>query len=188
MAPTRQRAIVFPASASDLLTAELDLRRDHRFGDIRPDVAAGCTRSTIMVLDRARDLPKRPTNPAARLTLLVMTAPPGPPSPTAASAAIESLMLQVNRETVLQARAALLGEAQRLRDEIQRHGDQIVVRLCGGDPVSPDASKAFGERIAVLISHCDRYVTDLENAGKQLADTARLYGFTEAEIAGSFGA
>jgi hypothetical protein len=117
-----------------------------------------------------------------------MTAPaPGPQSASLASAA-ESLALQVNQDTVLQARSALLGEAQRLKDELKRYGAGISVGLCGGDPVSVDASTAFGERINGLMSQCDRYVTDLEQAGELLADTARRYGFTETEIAGSFGA
>lgn len=149
------------------------------------------TRSNAGPGDRvpgARDLPNRPTDPAHRPTLLGMTAPAPGPQSASLSTAVESLALQVNQETVLQARAVLLGEAQRLKDEMKRYGVGISVGLCGGDPVSADATKAFGERIEVLINHCNQHVSDLERAGEQLADTARRYGFTEAEVTGSFGA
>jgi hypothetical protein len=102
-------------------------------------------------------------------------------------AAVESLKLQVDRDTVLQARAALLSEALRLRDSIKLHGAGVTVGRCGNDPVSADASGAFSQRIERLIDHCTRYIADLEMAGAQLGDIARSYGYTEGEIETSFG-
>jgi hypothetical protein len=99
---------------------------------------------------------------------------------------VESLKLQVDRDTVLQARAAVLGEVLRLRDAIKFHGAGVYVGECGGDPVSGDAARAFGERIDALLGHCSRYVQDLESAGTALADVAQRYGYTEDEIAASF--
>ena len=116
-----------------------------------------------------------------------MTAPaPGPQSASLA-AAVESLALQVDRDTVLQARAALLGEAQRLKDEIGFRTVDMQVGECGRDPVSSDAAPAFNERIAVLIQNCQQYTEDLEAAAGSLSNIARQYGFTESEISQSFG-
>jgi hypothetical protein len=103
-------------------------------------------------------------------------------------AAVESLRLQVDRDTVLQARAALLGEALRLRDAIKLHGTGVTVGLCGQDPVSIDAARAFSERIGGLVDHCARYTTDLEAAGALLGDIASSYGYTDGEITASFTA
>lgn len=110
-----------------------------------------------------------------------MTAPPG-----SLDAAMAALRMQVDRDTVLQTRAALLGEAERLRLAIQRHGSYAHVGLCGGDPVSKDASAAFNERIGALIDRCWRYTVDLESAADTLSDIARRYGYTEDQIAASF--
>jgi hypothetical protein len=115
-----------------------------------------------------------------------MIAPRPGPHHGQLDAAIESLTLQVDRDTVLQARAALLGEALRLRDAIKFHGAGITVGLCGRDPVSADAAHAFSERIEGLVDHCARYTNGLESAGALLGDIARSYGYTDAEIAASF--
>lgn len=117
-----------------------------------------------------------------------MTAPqPGPLRPQI-DAAVAAVGLQVNRDTVLQARAALLAEADRLDDELRkswnlREGTDLV---CGRDPVSPEAAAAFTERIAALQSNCTAYNRDLREAARALDDTARSYGFTDDEIAASF--
>ena len=101
---------------------------------------------------------------------------------------VQSLTMQVDRETVLQARAAVLAEAFRLRAAIHKHGPGLGIGLCGGDPVSGDARAAFNERIGVLIDQCRQYTDDLEAAGHALGDTARSYGYTEDEITASFTA
>jgi hypothetical protein len=103
------------------------------------------------------------------------------------AAAVEALALRVNRDTVLQARAALLAEADRLDSELhQRHGDFSRVGLCGNDPVSPEAAQAFNERIDALVASCRAYNRDLRTSAAVLDATARGYGFTDEEIAASF--
>jgi hypothetical protein len=116
-----------------------------------------------------------------------MTAPAPGPQPASLATAVESLALQVDRDTVLQARATLLGEAQRLRDEIRLSSIDQGIGLCGGDPVSSDAAPAFNERIGSLLAHCSRYTEELEQAANALGEMARNYGLTEAEIRSSFG-
>ncbi|MBV9921334.1 MAG: hypothetical protein JOY78_10850 [Pseudonocardia sp.] len=116
-----------------------------------------------------------------------MTAPEVRAHRTQLDAAVRSLALQVNRETVLKARAALLAEADRLDNELHRRGNDFAkVGLCGGDPVSPEAAGAFNERIDALLAACRNYNAQLRVSAGALDATARSYGFTDDEIAASF--
>jgi len=102
-------------------------------------------------------------------------------------AAVSALALQVDRHTVLAARAALLAEADRLDKNLQRsHRDFGGVGRCGGDPVSPEAASAFDERINALVTQCLAYNRDLRASASALDATARAYGYTDDEIAASF--
>jgi hypothetical protein len=106
---------------------------------------------------------------------------------TPLDAAVRALALQVNRETVLQARATLLAEAARLDVELgQRMHAYDGVGLCGRDPVSPEAAGAFNERIDALIAGCRAYNGRLRAAAMALDATARAYGYTDEEIAASY--
>ncbi|MEJ3655703.1 hypothetical protein WEH80_22290 [Actinomycetes bacterium KLBMP 9759] len=111
---------------------------------------------------------------------------PGPFRPQL-DAAVASVAMQVNRENVLKARAALLAEADRLDSVVAQTAlrDQGI-GLCGGDPVSIDAAAAFNERIAALVNQCIRYNQDLREAATALDATARQYGYTDDEIASSY--
>jgi hypothetical protein len=116
-----------------------------------------------------------------------MTAPEVGAHRTHLDAAVRALALQVNRDTVLKARAALLAEADRLDTELRdKHSDLTGVGLCGGDPVSPEAATAFNERINALIKSCFDYNRDLRTSAATLDATARAYGYTDYEIAESF--
>lgn len=99
---------------------------------------------------------------------------------------MRALALQVNRDTVLKARAALLAEADRLDLELNRRKHGSEVGVCGGDPVSPEAAGAFNERINALVVGCREYNRDLRTAANTLDATARAYGYTEDEIAASY--
>ena len=116
-----------------------------------------------------------------------MTAPEVGAHRTQLDTAVRALALQVNRDTVLKARAALLAEADRLDDELHRRGNDFTkVGLCGGDPVSPEAASAFNERIDALIANCRAYNQQLRTSANALDATARAYGYTDGEIATSF--
>ncbi|WP_232661383.1 hypothetical protein [Pseudonocardia sp. TRM90224] len=111
---------------------------------------------------------------------------PGPFRPRL-DAAVAHLALQVNRENVLKARAALLAEADRLDAIVETHiASWKGMGLCGGDPVSRDAQAAFNERTLALIDGCFSYNRDLRQAAHALDETARFYGYTDDEIASSF--
>jgi hypothetical protein len=120
-------------------------------------------------------------------TLDGVTAPEVGGHRTQLDAAVRALALRVNRDTVLQARAALLAEANRLDGELRdRHNDFVGVGMCGRDPVSPEAAQAFNERIDGLIESCFAYNRNLRASAAALEATARAYGYTDDEIAGSF--
>jgi hypothetical protein len=105
---------------------------------------------------------------------------------TPLDAAVRALALQVNRDTVLKARAALLAEADRLDIELGKRRLGSEVGLCGGDPVSPEAASAFNERINALVMSCQAYNSELRAAAAALDGTARTYGFTDEQIAASY--
>jgi len=106
---------------------------------------------------------------------------------TPLDAAVRALALQVNRDTVLQARAALLAEADRLDVELGKRAHAYGgVGICGGDPVSPEAAGAFNERINALVMDCRSYNRELRAAANALDATAQSYGYTEDEIAASY--
>lgn len=102
-------------------------------------------------------------------------------------AAVADVGMQVTRDNVLQARAALLAEADRLDAALAHEaGDMKNVGLCGGDPVSADAAPAFDERVMLLLEQCKAYNKHLREAAASLHDVARSYGYTEDEISSSF--
>jgi len=105
---------------------------------------------------------------------------------TPLDAAVRALALQVNRDTVLKARAALLAEARRLDLELDQRKLGSEVGLCGSDPVSPEAAVAFNERIDALVMSCRAYNGHLRMAATALDATARAYGYTDDEIAASY--
>jgi hypothetical protein len=111
---------------------------------------------------------------------------PGPFRPQL-DAAVAAVGMEVDRENVLKARAALLAEADRLDKLINDERRNMQgVGLCGGDPVSPEAAAGFNERIETLLGQCHRYNQDLREAAYTLDATARSYGWTDDEIAASF--
>jgi len=108
------------------------------------------------------------------------------PLPGSTAAAVDALLLQVNRDTVLKARAGLLAEAHRLRQVLRDNNIHDPIGLCGGDPVSQDAQRAFNERIADLVVAAQQHVDELFAGADKLGASARSYGLTDDEISASF--
>lgn len=116
-----------------------------------------------------------------------MTAPAPGPFRGHLDAAVAAVGFQVNPDTVLRARAALLAEADRLDQHVEDSMNEAMgIGLCGGDPVSADARTAFGERISVTFEQCRAYNRDLREAAGALDEIARGYGYTDDEISASF--
>ncbi len=100
--------------------------------------------------------------------------------------ALHALGLQVDPANVLRVRQVLLTEADRLTTGLVWHGPGAKVGPCGGDPVSQEAMVAFNHRIDGFLDEVRARIQGLRDAAEVLADNARRYGRTEAEITGSF--
>lgn len=102
---------------------------------------------------------------------------------------MNGVALQVTPENVLRARDALLAEAESFHDFLTTTfmDRRDLVGLCGGDPISEQAQKAFSQRIHQnAVAPARQYVQELMKGAEQLAEVARGFGFTEQQIADSF--
>src|SRR5689334_10387370 len=157
------RAMVFPpGSCLSKFGSSLPRAGSPGLSPVRSTCSSGPTRGVAAVFPVSRNAPAAQEQP---LRLGPMTAPEGGAHRPQLDAAVGALALQVTRETVLQARAALLAEADRLDKNLQRaHRDFGGVGRCGGDPVSPEAADAFDERINALVEQCFTYNRDLRSS------------------------
>lgn len=108
------------------------------------------------------------------------------PQALSLAASLDQLGFQVNPENVLQIRAALLGEAERLGDLLFVHSRTLHIRAPAADPVSGATEQLLNPKIDRLSDQFQAYVDALKAAGAVLAGTARGYGFTEQQITDSF--
>ncbi|RTL62929.1 MAG: hypothetical protein EKK42_29985 [Pseudonocardiaceae bacterium] len=93
--------------------------------------------------------------------------------------------MAIDRENVLKVAAVLTAEADRLQRSLNEDGKQRL-GLCGGDPVSRDAKRAFDQRADLLVDWHQKYVDDLRLLAASVRQAARSYGHSEADIAASF--
>jgi uncharacterized protein YukE len=102
---------------------------------------------------------------------------------------VSSVALQVTPENVLQARAALLTNAENINDYLRTANEDRsrLIGLCGGDPISYQAQAAFTQKIQEhAVQPAKQYVAELLKGAEQLAQVARTFGFTEQQITDSF--
>ncbi|MCK2237423.1 MULTISPECIES: hypothetical protein [unclassified Crossiella] len=99
------------------------------------------------------------------------------------------LTIKVSREQVLQAYSIFKNEGDRLRYELGKLQDKLRVPPCGGDPVSEDTAKAMTWKfVDAPDSYYHRYLGLAQSflaTAEQLQRTAKEYGFTDEDIAGS---
>lgn len=99
--------------------------------------------------------------------------------------------LEVSRDDVLAKRNALLAEAEDFQQFLERIQDSLRMKRCGDDPVSHDVARAVTYRTIEsddsYFNICAAWVANLHQAADALAETARRYGYTDEEIAASFG-
>jgi hypothetical protein len=98
---------------------------------------------------------------------------------------------EVSRDDVLAKRNALLAEAEDFQRLLLNIREDLAMEPCGDDPVSHDVAQAVSHRLAGPASDsywnvCQQWVDNLFKAADALAETARDYGYTDAEIAESF--
>jgi len=107
--------------------------------------------------------------------------------PASAVAALANFGMKVAPENILGLYAVVMEEARRLELSLvnfqMRH--QVVPRL-GGDPVSAPAAAGFQEATSELLVNCRRSIKELQDVADGLAQAARAYGNSEAQIKASF--
>jgi uncharacterized protein YukE len=94
----------------------------------------------------------------------------------------------VTPENVLDAYAVIAEEAERLRQSVQAFSYSIErgMGLCGGDPVSSDASRGFTAAGEQLKQRCQADADRLSAVADNLAQIAHQYGKTEDQLATAF--
>jgi hypothetical protein len=94
----------------------------------------------------------------------------------------------VTPENVLDAYAVIAEEATRLNLSVRFFQRAVGegMPLCGGDPVSADASRGFTHLAGKLAELCRKDVNELVEVADSLARVARAYGISEEQIAGAF--
>ncbi|MBW0103757.1 hypothetical protein [Pseudonocardia sp. KRD291] len=131
-----------------------------------------------------------------------MTSPVPRIADPALQSSVDHMLMQVDRDTVLKARAVLMQEAEELEEAMRRAtrrtrstplpgrqgepGCGVWVGRCSDDPVSGPAQISFNRKIDAVLEPCWRYIADLRTGGQQLAEAAEQYGYTETEVADSF--
>lgn len=131
-----------------------------------------------------------------------MTAPVPRITNHALQESVDAVLMQVDRDTILRARAVLLHEADQLDDELYRAtspmptgplqgrmgepGHGVWIGRCSDDPISGPAQISFNAKIDAALQPCRDYIRDLRIAGEQLGTAALRYGYTEEEVRASF--
>lgn len=95
---------------------------------------------------------------------------------------------RVDQDNVLQAHAAVLSAADKLRDVVRSHGRDMRLEAMGNDPVSVDAAAAFTHRLQKYVEFATTYTIELERVAAALRDAALTYGYTDDDIARGFPA
>jgi hypothetical protein len=111
------------------------------------------------------------------------------PPPSDTRAAVNGVALQVTPDNVLRARDALLAEAESFHDFLTTTfvDRRDLIGLCGGDPISQQAQRAFSQKIQQnAVAPARQYIQELTKGAEELAEVARGFGFTERQIADSF--
>jgi uncharacterized protein YukE len=94
----------------------------------------------------------------------------------------------VTPENVLDAYAVIAEEAERLQRSVRIFGYSIQggMPLCGGDPVSKDASRGFTVAGEQLKQRCKADADRLSAVADNLAQIAHQYGKTDDQLAAAF--
>lgn len=131
-----------------------------------------------------------------------MTSPVPRIANTALQESVDGVLMQVDRDTVLKARAVLMQEADDLEAAMLEATNQprswplpgrqgepgrgVWIGRPSDDPISGPAQISFNRKINAMLQPCWQYIWDLRTGGEQLGEAAKRYGYTEAEIADSF--
>jgi len=94
----------------------------------------------------------------------------------------------VTPENVLDAYAVIAEEAERLKQSVQAFHARTDagMQLCGGDPVSKDASREFTAAAEQLGRRCQTDAARLPAVADNLAQIAHQYGKTDDQLVAAF--
>jgi hypothetical protein len=107
------------------------------------------------------------------------------------TAPTSSATLKVNHDNVLAAAKIIQTQIDALQDSVDAHGPSLQVEPAAGDPVSRDAARAWNFRLVgaddSYKARIDEYMVSLQKLIVQLQDSAKSYGFSDSDIAATFG-
>ena len=110
---------------------------------------------------------------------------------TATPAPYGAAKIKVNHDNVLAAAKIIQTQVDALFDVLRLRGEELPVVPAGNDRVSIEVANAWNDRlIGADDSYASRvalYVESLQKLVTQLRDSAKQYGFSEEDIATSFG-
>ena len=95
-------------------------------------------------------------------------------------------MTQVNPDNILAVRNSIEQQAREIQVALQSVNMGGSVEPCGGDPISADATPMFRVKIDKILALHWAHHSELREAVDRLTETAKQYGYTEADIAKSF--
>jgi hypothetical protein len=99
--------------------------------------------------------------------------------------------LKVNHDNVLAAAKVIQSQIDSLSQVVDVHGPALIVDAAADDPVSRDVANAWNYRLVgaedSYSARISDYVNSLLKLMSQLRDSAKTYGFSDQDIAGSFG-
>jgi hypothetical protein len=98
----------------------------------------------------------------------------------------------VNHDNVLAAGKVIKTQIDTLNDVVLKNTPALIVEPAAGDLVSQDAARAWNHRLVgaddSYAARIQAYVDSLNNLAAQLKDSAKKYGFSDEDIAATFGA
>jgi PE family len=99
--------------------------------------------------------------------------------------------LKVNHDNVLAAAKIIQTQIDALKDSVDANGPALQVEPSATDPVSLDAARAWNHRLVgaddSYKARIDEYMVSLQKLVVQLQESAKAYGFSDSDIAATFG-
>jgi hypothetical protein len=97
----------------------------------------------------------------------------------------------VTKDNVLAAAKIISTQADALEEKLRRAQGELTIVAPGEDDVSTRIAPAWNDLLVdnpdSYVNRITEYIDSLRNLAKQCADSARAYGYTDAEVAAVFG-
>lgn len=99
----------------------------------------------------------------------------------------EDLLSQINVDNVLKVAVVFQQHADEIEEILLRTRMDLVVGLCGDDPISAEARASFQAKVDHIRAVHEAHAEELRAAVAALRRSASTYGYTEREIVASLG-